>query len=91
MIGIIDWDNSETGQPLLNDLINLIESTYNFKDLELCYTVTNILLKDQLTNEDKTVLKRMYICNSEWMKENYYDVVMKIDKMLWFIFLPSVC
>ena len=61
MIGIIDWDNSKTGQPLLNDLVNLIESTYNSKDLELGYTVTNMLLKDKLTNDEKTVL-RLCIC-----------------------------
>jgi SAM-dependent methyltransferase len=56
--GIIDWDNSEYGHPLLIDLINLIESSYNCKDLELGYTIAHILLRDKLTGEEKVILKR---------------------------------
>jgi ubiquinone/menaquinone biosynthesis C-methylase UbiE len=55
ILGIIDWDNSEDGYPLLIDLLNLIESTYNCKNLELGYTITNILLKDKLTDEEKVI------------------------------------
>jgi hypothetical protein len=58
ILGIIDWDNSEDGYPLLIDLLNLIESTYNCKNLELGYTITNILLKDKLTDEEKVILNR---------------------------------
>jgi len=58
IIGIIDWDNSEYDQPILIDLINLIESTYNFKDRELGYTITNILLQNKLSYEEREIVGR---------------------------------
>lgn len=57
--GIIDWDNAERKQPILIDLINLIESSYNtFKDLELGRTVTDILLKYDLSNSEKALVRQ---------------------------------
>jgi hypothetical protein len=57
--GIIDWDNAEERQPILIDLINLIESFYNnFEDLELGRTVTDIFLKNNLSNSEKALVRK---------------------------------
>jgi thiamine kinase-like enzyme len=84
ILGIIDWDNSECGHPLLIDLINLIESTYNFKDLELGYTITNILLKDKLTREEKAVLRR-YVSAFGYSE----DLILPYTILYWLYHLDS--
>jgi len=114
MVGVIDWDNAERKRPIVIDLINLIESTYNnFKDMELGRTVTSILLKNNLTYEENAILRKylsvfgcpedlrvpctllywLYhfdyqikynylIHDPNWMRENYYNVIAEIDRML---------
>ena len=112
LLGIIDWDNSEYDRPILIDLINLIESTYSFKNLELGFTVTNILLKNNLSREETVILHKyisifgysenvvlpytllywlyhfdsqikydFLIHNPEWMRENYYNVIVAINNI----------
>ena len=57
--GIIDWDNAEQKRPVLIDLINLIESSYNnFMDLELGRTVTDKLLKNNLSYAEKALVRK---------------------------------
>jgi len=113
LVGIIDWDNSEYGQPFLIDLINVIESVYNFKNFELGYTITHVLLKNNHSRKEKELIKRylsafgysdeifapfallywlnhidsqikykQLIFNPMWMKENYYNVLSEINKIL---------
>jgi SAM-dependent methyltransferase len=112
--GIIDWDNAEPQLPILIDLINLIESSYNnFNDFELGYTVTDILLKNNLSSSEKSIMRKyasrfgcpddslipytlLYwlfhfdsqikyhylIQNPKWMRDNYYNVLAKTNKLL---------
>jgi SAM-dependent methyltransferase len=112
--GIIDWDNAEQHRPILVDLVNLIESSYNnYYDLELGYTVTDILLKNNLSSSEKSIVRQyasrfgcpedslipytlLYwlfhfdsqlkynylIQNPEWMRDNYYNVLAEMKKLL---------
>jgi hypothetical protein len=114
VVGVIDWDNAERKGPIVIDLINLIESTYNnFRDMELGRTVTEILLKINLTYEENAILRKylsffgcpedlrvpctllywlyhfdyqikynFLIHNPKWMRENYYNVIAEIDRIL---------
>jgi SAM-dependent methyltransferase len=57
--GIIDWDNAELKRPILIDLINLIESSHNvFQDMELGRTVTDILVKNNLSDREKALVRK---------------------------------
>ena len=57
--GIVDWDNAEQKRPVLVDLINLLESAYNnFKDFELGRTVTDVLLKKNLSYSEKALVRK---------------------------------
>jgi SAM-dependent methyltransferase len=112
--GIIDWDNAEQKRPVLIDLVNVIESSYNnFKDLELGRTVTDILLKNNLSYSEKALVRKygsvfgcpedslvpytllywLYhfdsqikynylIHNPRWMRDNYYNVLAEVQKIL---------
>jgi SAM-dependent methyltransferase len=112
--GIIDWDNAEQQRPILIDLINLIESSHNiFQDMELGRTVTDILMKNNLSDTEKALVRKygsvfgstehllvpytllywLYhfdsqikynylIHNPKWMRDNYYNVLLEIDKLL---------
>ena len=57
--GIVDWDNAEQQRPILIDLINLIESSYNvFQDLELGRTVTDIFVKNRLSSSERALVRQ---------------------------------
>ena len=56
--GIIDWDSSSPGLPLAIDLVNVIESIYNFKDRELGQTITEVLFKNGQSRGETEQLKR---------------------------------
>ena len=53
---IIDWDNSEYDHPLMLDMLNLIESTYGFRDYELGHTITDVFLKNGLSKAENNIL-----------------------------------
>ncbi len=112
--GIIDWDNAEQQRPILIDLVNLIESSYNnYNDLELGHTVTDILLKNNLSDSEKAIVRKYgsifgcpedslvpytlvywlfhfdsqikynyLIHNPKWMRDNYYNVLAEMKKLL---------
>ncbi len=57
LAGVIDWDNAEYDHPILVDLINLIESTYNLNNFELGHTVTKVLLNNNASVEEKEITR----------------------------------
>ncbi len=57
LAGVIDWDNAEYDHPILVDLINLIESTYNLRNFELGHTVTKILLNNDISLQEQEITR----------------------------------
>ncbi len=58
LTGIIDWDSSSPGLPLGIDMINVIESIYNFKDRELGQTITQVLFPNRQSPGETEQLQR---------------------------------
>jgi ubiquinone/menaquinone biosynthesis C-methylase UbiE len=56
--GVIDWDNSDYRQPALIDVINLLESFYNFAGYEMGNVVTEVFLKGNLTPNEKSCIAK---------------------------------